>query len=97
MSKQIRVTMPDGSVWAVPAELVASDRFDYYSKAKGEASGSEYAYTLENNDVLLSWASNNMNWSDVAHAAIQIRPGDVDYQEGWLNGPKRVATVGPKQ
>lgn len=92
MSKQIQITMPDNSVWGVPAELVAKDRGDYYAAKEGEDSGkAEYAISLEDDDELLDWAANNMNWNDVVHSAIMIRPGKVDYQEGWVNGKKRVA------
>lgn len=99
MKKQIQITMPDGSIWGVPAELVAEDRSEYY--ADKDASDKpdtfekikqrEYKHTLSDNLELLDWAANNMNWNDVAHAAILIRPGRVDFQEGWVNGPKSVA------
>lgn len=89
--KQIQITMPDGSVWAVPAELVARDRADHYGGQAGEESWkAEHAATLADHAALLDWAENNLNWADVAHAAILIRPGSVDFQEGWVNGPKRV-------
>ena len=91
MTKQIQITMPDGSIWGVPAELVAQDRADYYGDKEGEEMRKEeYANTLADNSELLDWAANNMNWNDVAHAAILIQPGRVDFQEGWLNGHKRV-------
>lgn len=83
--------MPDGSIWGVPAELVAQDRADYYGDKEGEESRKEeYANTLADDSELLDWAENNMNWNDVAHAAILICPGSVDFQEGWVNGHKRV-------
>lgn len=94
MQKQIEVTMPDGSVWGVPAELVAQDRADYYGDKEGDESRKvEYTNTLADHHEMIDWAANNMNWNDVAHAAILVRPGKVDYQEGWVNGPKRVVTL----
>lgn len=39
------------------------------------------------------WAANNMDWSDVRSHAVQVappRPRDGEYQEGWVNGNKRV-------
>ena len=99
MKKQIQITMPDGSIWGVPAELVAENRAEHY--ADKDASDNtdnfekikqrEYEYTLSDNSEILDWAANNMNWNDVAHAAILIRPGSVDFQEGWVNGQKCVA------
>jgi hypothetical protein len=90
-TKQIQITMPDGSIFGVPAELVAQNRARYYGDKEGYQSRiKEYENTLKDNRELLDWAQNNMNWSDVAHAAILIRPGKVDYQEGWVNGTRRV-------
>lgn len=89
--KHIHVTMPDGSVWAVPAKIVARHRADYYAKEFGEKWREiEYQETLSNHVDLLDWAENNMNWKDVCQAAFQVSPGTVDYQEGWVNGPKQV-------
>jgi len=96
MSKQIQVTMPDGSVWGVPAELVAQHRADYYGDKEGEESRkAEYDFTLSNIGELLDWAVNNMNWSNVSHAAVKIGPDVrvVDYQDGWVNGKKRVVDI----
>jgi hypothetical protein len=94
MTKQIQVTMPDGSVWGVPAELVAQHRADYYGNKEGEESRKvEYDFTLSNNEELLDWAENNMNWSDVSHAAVLVKQEPPDYQEGWINGKRRVVDI----
>ena len=98
MKKQIQITMPDGSIWGVPAELVAENRAEYYAEKDSsdkpdtfeKIKQREYAYTLEDNGTIIDWAENNMNWNDVEHAAILLRRARVDYQEGWVNGPKRV-------
>jgi hypothetical protein len=102
MPKRIEVTMPDGSVWAVPAIVVAEARARYYatrdtSASTGEAFdhayGREIEIALRQHDDLIDWAENNMNWSDVESAATQVKgPPGVDYQEGWVNGEKRVTT-----
>jgi hypothetical protein len=83
--------MPDRSIWAVPAEIVAESLARHYAKADGEAYLKEdYENALSDNSLLLDWAENNMNWKDVCQAAFQVSPGKVDYQEGWVNGPKQV-------
>jgi hypothetical protein len=103
MPKRIEVTMPDGSVWAVPAELVAENRARYYatrdtSASSGEAFdhayGRELEIALRQHDDLIDWGENNMNWEDVQPNATMIVTPDshVDYQEGWVNGEKRVTT-----
>lgn len=94
--KQIHITMPDGSIWAVPAEIVARHRADYYAKEEGEGyRNEEYASILANHERLLDWAENNMNWKDVSKDAFRVSPGQVDYQEGWVNGAKKVVEVKP--
>lgn len=89
--KHLHVTMPDGSVWAVPADLVASYRARHYANKDIKIYKEELEYTLNNPSELIDWAANNMNWDDVASAAKLHRPADsVDFQEGWVNGFKQV-------
>ncbi len=100
--KVIRIVMPDQSQWDVPAELVAHDRAVYLATEEtGEINGSkhtecyngEFAYTIGNHDELIDWAANNMDWDDVKSKATMHKAGSVDYQEGWVNGPKHVVEV----
>lgn len=98
--KFLRVTMPDGSKWDVPARLIAEPRARYYAEIDaGAKSGDQFdrlyehemAYTLGDNSELIDWAENNMNWEDVSHAALRVSdPPDNDYQEGWCNGDKEI-------
>lgn len=102
MAKQLRVTMPDGSRWDVPAQIIAEHRARYYAKHdSGEESGEEYgrvyrdelAYALDSDDELQDWAANNMNWSDVSAQATRVQEApakEPDYEEGWVNGEKEV-------
>jgi hypothetical protein len=84
--KRLHVTMPDGSEWAIDAELVAESRARYY------ANDGALASTAVDNDDLIDWAQNNMNWEDVMTSAVMVVTPDshVDYQEGWVNGEMRV-------
>ena len=91
MDKQaldLLVTMPDGSVWQVPAHWVADNRAKHYADEDPETTyETEYAYTLRDHYELKDWARNNMNWSDVATKAVQVQPPPaVNFQEGWVNG-----------
>jgi len=104
--KYLRTTMPDESQWDVPAELIAKSRAAYYAKLRAayyakldskRGGGSydaiyarELEYTLADPDKLEDWAANNMNWSDVSHAAVRVPSKATDYQEGWVNGEKEV-------
>jgi hypothetical protein len=89
MNKYLRVTMPDGTQWDVPAGLIALDRANYYATTMNERDD-EYAYALDNPDELLDWAANNMNWADVASEAREVGRESTDYQEGWINGEKEI-------
>ena len=86
------VTMPDGSRWEVPVELIAKNRAAEYLD--------EFGYDLElslNTDTIplfqqcpeqvMEWAQNNMNWSEVMNVARRISdPIAPDYKDGWVNG-----------
>ena len=97
--KYLRVTMPDGSQWDVPADKVATHRAKYCAKRDLEdgldydqSYQEEYEFTMENEDELLDWAANNMNWRDIARYARKapIKKAKVDFQEGWINGEKEI-------
>ena len=94
MRKYIRVKMNDGTIWDVPATLVATDRADYYDEKEPGCWQEEYDFTMEEEDELLDWALNNMNWGDVVeHAKMVGRNEEAsDYQKGWVNGEHEVVT-----
>lgn len=91
----LKVTMPDGSVWAVPVSVIAQNRAQYYSTKRKEPLAASLAETNEvfadTHEEIIDWASNNMNWSDVEADAKQISPSTPpDMQDGWTNGEKEV-------
>lgn len=97
--KYLRVTMNDGSRWDIPAEVIAKDRSEYYAKRDADNGEGEYNllydeemdYILSNDDELKDWASNNMNWSEVKEHAKKVEePSDIDWEDGWCNGNKKV-------
>ena len=89
--KFLRVTMPDGSKWDVPAEMIAESRASYYHHCATYEFRDEVRFVLAHNTELTDWAENNMNWKYVAPHAVQVSaPNGVDYQEGWVNGEKEV-------
>jgi len=102
MTKKLRVTMPDGSQYDVPAALVAMNRATYYAEHDtGKTLGPEFEkvyayefdYTMRTDDVIMDWAANNMNWSDVSSMAKRVMPStmsDDEFQEGWINGEKEI-------
>lgn len=88
---KMHVTMPDGSVWAVPVQLIVDGRDEHYSDEKEDTIGFIRRGSLDP-DNIQDWAANYMNWEDVAHAAVRVDDPitNVDYQEGWVNGDKEI-------
>jgi len=106
LDKHMVVTMPDKSEWAVPVRVIAENRAAAYAdEFDGDTARSlkeDTAPLFEAEDYeIRDWAANNMNWEDVKPYANELprKPNAVDYQEGWVNGPKRVvsfAVVAPR-
>jgi hypothetical protein len=96
--KMLRVTMPDGSQWDVPVEIIANNR----AKAYAEEFHGDVQSSLDEDTLPLfesdpyeveDWAANQMNWTDVSAHAQCHKPSEVDWQEGWVNGEKEVVEV----
>jgi hypothetical protein len=97
MAKWLRVTMPDGSDWELPASLVADPRARYYAESdtkstSGDAFERVYRGEMEaDEEDLIDWAHNNMNWSEVKYFARPVSPArGADFQEGWVNGEMEI-------
>lgn len=96
MAKELRITMPDGSIWAVPVLAIAMHRAEAYKSEFGH----DLQRSLHEDTLPLfesapyeieDWAANNMNWDEVESQARCVQVSDdVDYQEGWCNGEKEV-------
>lgn len=100
----LRVTMADGSVWAVPVMVIARDRAAAYAiefEGDIERSINEDTLPLFRDDAysIKDWAANNMNWDDVCLDAVQVQDPVTpapDFQECWVNGDKEVTGTPPK-
>lgn len=95
----LKVSMPDGTTWVIPASLIARKRAEYYAQVDVDAGdgefdelyGKEYDYSFNDASELLDWAGNNMNWSDVKAEARQVRCDKyVDYDKEWMNAEKEI-------
>lgn len=89
-AQALLVTMPDGSRWRVPADIIARDRAKYYAEHADTSMQEEYRSAMRNGNELIDWAESNMDWKDVEKHASMVRLPAVDYQEGWMNGEKTV-------
>ena len=85
------VTMENGDVYGVPAELIADDYAKYYASL-GEDYHENYntmMHWFEIGDYSFAdWAKDNMDWDDVQEKAVLLKREEtkVDFQEGWVNG-----------
>ena len=105
--KCLQVTMPNGERWVVPISIIAKDRATYYANKDAEKEGlsgterderyeEEYDLAMEDSLEIYDWAPNNMNWVDVKDYATFIgseKLSDRDYQEGWVNGEKKIIDI----
>lgn len=93
--KYLRVKMEDGSEYDIPVNVIAENRAEYYSDEFDndlQRSLKEDTMPLFESDnyKIEDWAANNMNWSDVESIAVKISNESVDFQEGWINGDKKI-------
>lgn len=95
--KILTVKMPDGSVWAVPLEVIARHRAAcYVEEFDGSLERSLAEDTmplfLEDSYAAPDWASNNMRWRHVSEHAKQIKEAEpIDFEEAWTMAPKKVS------
>jgi hypothetical protein len=99
MNKNLKVTMPDGSVWSVPVMIIARNRAkEYASEFDGDIERSLKEDTLplfeDSEYEIKDWAAGNMNWDEVREHATKVQDRepmtDADFQEGWVNGEKEI-------
>jgi hypothetical protein len=82
--------MPDGSVWEMFLSSLSARRSREIAGV-GTGYNEEYEFGMENPEVLVDWAVNNLNWVDVSRYSVSVKqPSEADYQEGWVNGRKEI-------
>lgn len=97
-NKFLKVSMPDGSKWKVSVRVIAEHRAKYYANKKHitfEQALNEYALPIfeEEECEIEDWASNKMDWEDVAKHAEKLRDTGLSTEElqyGWVNGEKEI-------
>jgi len=97
-NKFLLVTMPDRSKWKIPVRIIAEDRARYYAQKNHitfeQSLKSDTLPLFEEEEYEIEdWASNNMDWSDVAIHALKITDRGLtieELQEGWVNGEKEI-------
>lgn len=76
----------DDVTFAVPVSVIAKNKADYYvKKIKNSNWKEEYDFMMNNEYNIVDWASNNMDWEDVAEHAVLIDVKKHDYKKEWIN------------
>ncbi len=94
--KMLSVTLPDGSKWGVPVDMIARNRTEHYAhEYDGDVEKSLAEDTLPlfgyDDYEIEDWASNNMNWSDFDGHQVKLADApEPDFQEAWVNGEKEI-------
>jgi hypothetical protein len=93
MHQYMTIEMPDGSLWAVPVDIIANNRAEYFADKYGyNVSRSLIRDTIplfeSNEEEIRMWAEGHMCWSDFKEDMILLS-GEVDYEKGLLEGPKK--------
>ena len=102
-TKYIRDKFSNNQLYDIPASVIAKNRATYYSTKDHCSNGDdtqyqlfqiELSYALSDDDVLLEWASNDMNWEDVKRAAVWVSELTVtpSYDREWSNAERVMVT-----
>lgn len=97
--KYLSMTLPDGSKWGVPVEIIARNRATHYAiEFDGDVERSLAEDTLplfEADDYeIKDWAVNNMNWCDfLGHQRKLADAQEPDWEECWMYCSKEVVEV----
>lgn len=96
MPKKLIVTFSDGSKYGIPLDAIASNRSKYYAirdnpgkpaydKDFSKTEDEEYRLTMTDEDTVIDWAKNNMDWKQVEYRAKPIGHTPINHSEEWCN------------
>ena len=93
MSEKIKylfIQFSDGSVWKVPAHIIAKERAEYY--AENDSDNTEYQkefdYTMGDDHELTDWANGNMDWDEIEEFATHFETAEINKITEWTNAKK---------
>jgi hypothetical protein len=88
--KTLRVTFSDGSQYDIPVKVIIDNAVACYTKRNPEYPEACAGYEWSRGEIE-DWATNNMNWCDVAAHAVQVRPPNQrDMDELWANAETQI-------
>lgn len=92
-------------MYDIPAEIIAEHRAAYFESNSAEKlayhsssvqprlHSAEKEFALNNDDILMEWASKKMTWKDIEPHAIKVEPDTNHYEQEWPDAPKKVITT----
>lgn len=104
MAKYLRVEMSDGTMYDIPAEVIAEHRAGYFEDNSAEKLSyhsssvqprlhhAEKEFAMNNDEILVEWASKNMKWSELEPHAKKVEPETNNHEKEWPNAPKKIVT-----
>jgi hypothetical protein len=92
MMRVIELVTTHGSIWRIPAKIVCHDRAMYYRNRSDDYDvyQSEFDFCVENDDEIIDWAKNNMNWYDVKKDARLVWAAEENMDHEWIEGDMEV-------
>lgn len=105
MAKYLRVQMPDGMLYDIPAEVIAEHRAGYFENNSAEKltyhassvqprlHSAEKEFALNNDEVLIEWATSKMTWKDLEPHVKKVETEKTSYEKDWATAPKKVIKV----
>jgi hypothetical protein len=88
--KTLRVTFSDGSQYDIPVNVIIDNAVAYFTKRYPGYPEARAGYEWSRSEIE-DWATNNMNWCDVAAHAVQVRPPNQrDMDELWANAETQI-------
>ena len=102
--KYLRVEMSDGTIMIFPAEIIAEHRAGYFEDNSAEKLSyhsssvqprlhlAEKEFAMNNDEILIEWASKNMKWSELEPHAKKVEPETNNHEAEWPNAPKKIVT-----
>lgn len=75
-----------GETWALPKEVVARDRAEYYVKKDPDTTyQQEFDYVMNDSYEAIDWFRNNMNPEDVIHLFVKLKDSGLDLADKIRN------------
>ena len=99
IDKFLHITMPDGSVYSVPVDYLRQcltrrllSYQNIHNTEENLIIARERVFCMVENEFefFLDRCIGNLDWEDVAPMAKLVSTSPKDFQEGWLNGDKKL-------